>query len=147
MTPSKKTSAPMPTLESELKAASLRIGAFEKGFAVDERDKVKIALEEEYTKRLQRDTNDMRQSLMRPECRRVIYRVLEESKIFAASFVPGHADITAFNEGARSIGMFIMRLAELAEPGICLKMARENDSDKISADNRNKKITGDNDGY
>ena len=142
MTPQKKVPAPLPTLESELKSAMLKIGELEKGFAIDERDKVKNALAEEAAKRLQRDTNDMRQSLMRPECRRVIYRVLEESKTFAASFVPGHADITAFNEGARSIGMFIMKLAELAEPGICLKMARENDSDKISAENRNKKITG-----
>jgi hypothetical protein len=130
----------MPTLESELKAATLRINDMERGFGIDEGEKMKLALAEESKKRLQRDTNDMRQSLMRPECRRVIYRVIEESKAFASSFVPGHSDMTAFNEGQRSVGLFVLKLAELAEPGVCLKMAREDDSDRISREQKHSQI-------
>ena len=134
-------------IESELKAATLRIAELEKGFSVDEGDKVKLALAEEYKKRLQKDANDMRQSLMRPECRRIIYRMIEESKCFASSFVPGHSDLTAFNEGMRAMGLFIMKLAELAEPGICLKMARENDSDRVVAEQKqNRILKGDDNG-
>ena len=143
----KKDTKAMPTLESELKAASLRIVELEKGFLVDDGEKMKLALAEEAKKRIQRDANDFRQVLMRPEGRRVIYRVIEESKAFAASFVPGHNDITAFNEGQRSIGLFTMKLAELAEPGICLKMAREDDSDRISREQKHSQIvTGESNG-
>lgn len=143
----KKVIPPMPTLESELKAATLKINEMEKGFLVDESEKMKLALAEEQKKRIQRDTNDFRQVLMRPEGRRVIYRVIEESKAFASSFVPGHADMTAFNEGQRSVGLFVLKLAELAEPGVCLKMAREDESDKISREQKHSQIvTGDNNG-
>ena len=143
----KKDTKAMPTLESELKAASLRIVELEKGFLVDDGEKMKLALAEESKKRIQRDTNDFRQVLMRPEGRRVIYRVIEESKAFAASFVPGHSDITAFNEGQRSVGLFVLKLAELAEPGICLKMAREDDSDRISREQKHSQIvTGETNG-
>ena len=139
----KKNPAPLPTLESELKAAMLRVGQQEKGFAIPEDEKLKAALADEAQKRVQHDINDARQSLLRPECRRIFYRIIEESQAFSASFVPGHADITAYNEGQRKVGIFLYNLLERAEPGICLKMAREADSDKTVQEIKTKKILED----
>ena len=57
--------------------------------------------------------------------------------------MPGHADITAYNEGQRKVGIFLYNLLERAEPGICLKMAREADSDKTVQEIKTKKILED----
>jgi len=132
----KQTKAPLPSIASELarvEASLLRESP------MDEQEAMKKALAEEAAKRHQRDIGDFRACLLRPEARRVIYRIIEESKAFAPSFDrdPG---VMAYNEGQRSIGCFIFGLAEAAEPGICLKMARETTSDRKAQESRQKKI-------
>ena len=127
------------TVASELERVQAQIAAA--NALLDDPEKaVREALAREDAKRIQRDVNDFRQCLMRPEGRRVIYRIIEESKTFAQSFVPGKSDVTAYNEGQRNIGIFVMKLAEAAEPGICLRMANESASDKTVRDTKQKKI-------
>ena len=139
-----KKPAPLATVESELRRVLANIQESEKIAVKDDADKLKEDFLRESEKREQRDTNDMRQVLMRADGRRVVYRIIEEAKTFAASFALGHSDLTAYNEGQRNIGMFVMKLAEMAEPGVCLRMAREYDSDKTSQDARQKKIMEEN---
>lgn len=137
---SQKATKPLATVQSELERVQAQLTKDERFAGLSESELQRRALTEEAAKRLQHDTNDMRQALIRPECRRVLFRIIEESKCFAGSFVQGKPDQTAYNEGQRSIGIYVYTLAEAAEPGSCLKMAREAESERAAAQARHKKI-------
>ena len=141
MTPGKPaTDTQEPTVSNELERVLERLRKAAKT-ADRQPDAVqREALSQEAAKRRQRDVGDMQVLLKSPECRRVLYRVIEETRAFSGSFVPGKSDLTAYNEGLRAAGMFLVSLADEADPGICLRMAREAKSDAMAAAERARKI-------
>lgn len=63
--------------------------------------------------REQQDKADLRALLQTREGARFLSRLLEATGIFAISYVPGDSGATAFNEGARNVGLPVY--ADLAE--------------------------------
>jgi hypothetical protein len=139
MTP--KNPAPaFATVATELERVQGILAKDSKTFDRDPAELQREAIAQENAKRRQRDVSDMKTLLRGPECRRILYRIIEESGAFAGSFVAGQSDTTAYNEGQRRVGMFLVGLADEAEPGICLQMARESRSDRKAAEERGRKI-------
>ena len=53
-----------------------------------------------------------------------IWRLLEKCNVFSQSFVPGSSDLTAFNEGRRSIGNALLIQVMDINPDAYLEMTK-----------------------
>lgn len=50
----------------------------------------------------------LRDILRTYEGRQYLWRIIEKTGVFLISFKPGEADTTAFNEGRRNVGLFVL---------------------------------------
>jgi hypothetical protein len=82
---------------------------------------------------------DIRQSCKSVETRRLLWHILELGGPYRLSFVAGQPDVSALNEGRRSVAIEIMQLLFEADPGLYPQMQREHDSDIKSEIERKKK--------
>lgn len=64
-----------------------------------------------------RQRADWRAVLAAPEGRRVLALILRQSNFLGASYAPGDALATAYNEGLRAVGRLIRDEIEDAAPG------------------------------
>ncbi|EPV6100127.1 hypothetical protein ACV8AU_001135 [Escherichia coli] len=74
--------------------------------------------------RAERDADDIRQVMSTESGRRVIWSVLEQGKVFAATFSVDPC-VTAFNEGQRNLALVLFSRVMTACPEQYLKMADE----------------------
>jgi hypothetical protein len=82
----------------------------------------------EYKLRRDRETDDLRVVLKKPEGRRFVYKVLCECGVFKASFTLNSMQ-SAFNEGRRDIGLALLKLLDEAEPNAYSQMLTEHFSE------------------
>ena len=80
--------------------------------------------QKEYEKRRVREIDDLQKVLKSPEGRRFVWRVLSEAGVFKASFSLNSMQ-TAFNEGRRDIGIWLIKDIDRAEPNAYAQMQRE----------------------
>lgn len=62
--------------------------------------------------------------------RAFMWRLLQECHVFETTFVPGHADSTAYNEGMRRIGLLLLDEIEANVPDAYLLMTKEAKEDQ-----------------
>jgi hypothetical protein len=74
-----------------------------------------------------RHLNDIRKIVSMPEGRRIYFWTLKESGIFRSSFTGNSS--TFFNEGARNIGLIMLRDLMEAKPEVLTQMMYENYSE------------------
>ncbi|HHT1685082.1 TPA: hypothetical protein ACTYOT_003257 [Raoultella ornithinolytica] len=74
--------------------------------------------------RHQRDIDDIRFVMDSAQGRRVIWRVLEQGKVFSSCFA-GDPHVTAFNEGQRNLALALFQRVMAHCPEQYLKMAAE----------------------
>lgn len=94
-------------------------------FNIDEKN---AEIRKEQEKLRNREVDDLQKVLKNPEGRRFVWRVLSEAGIFKASFSLNSMQ-TAFNEGKRDIGIWLMGDVDRAEPGAYAQMQREHYSE------------------
>lgn len=58
--------------------------------------------------------------------RRFVWLELEEASVFSQTFVPGQPEITAFQEGKRSIGLRLLGEVTRLTPADYMRMTQEN---------------------
>jgi hypothetical protein len=80
--------------------------------------------QKEFEKRRNREILDLCKVLKGPEGRRFVLRVLSEAGMFRASFSQNSMQ-TAFNEGKRDIGLWLMKDLDEAEPMAYSQILRE----------------------
>ena len=90
-------------------------------FKIDEQNK---EVQKEFEKRRTREIDDLQKVLKIPEGRRLIWRILSEAGVFKASFSLNSMQ-TAFNEGRRDIGIWLIQDVDRAEPNAYAQMQRE----------------------
>jgi len=90
-------------------------------FKIDEQNK---EAQKEYEKRRTREIDDLQKVLKLPEGRRLVWRILSEAGVFKASFSLNSMQ-TAFNEGRRDIGIWLIQDVDRAEPNAYAQMQRE----------------------
>lgn len=90
-------------------------------FKIDEANKDS---QKEFDKRRIRELDDLQKVLKIPEGRRLIRRLLEEAGIFKASFSQ-NSMLTAFNEGKRDQGLWLIRDIDEADPNAYAQIQRE----------------------
>lgn len=61
--------------------------------------------------------DDLREALSSKACRRVLQRVLNQSRPLAPSYAPTDPLATAYNEGLRALGLWFLTEVEKAAPG------------------------------
>lgn len=74
--------------------------------------------------RAERDAEDIRQVMSTESGRRVVWAVLEQGKVFAATFAIDPC-VTAFNEGKRNLALALFSRVMSVCPEQYLKMADE----------------------
>lgn len=79
---------------------------------------------QEFIKRREREISDLQKVLRVPEGRRLILRILSEAGVVRASFSLNSMQ-TAFNEGKRDIGVWLLKDLDEAEPMAFSQMLRE----------------------
>lgn len=89
------------------------------------------ASDEEQVKAAQKvqddEAKDIDFLLGKPRGRRWLYRLAhEDCHVDRPSLVPGDPESTAFNEGARSIGLAILEDIRMRSPNAYMKMLEEN---------------------
>lgn len=84
--------------------------------------------------------NDVQQVLKSPEGRRFIWRVLSKCGTFSESFNVNNPRLTDFNEGQRSIGIYLLAMINDADTTAYFRMFNEHNSNMKSQ----KKDIGDN---
>ena len=89
-----------------------------------------------------RHLNDIRKVVSMPEGRRLYFFVLAESGIFRSSFTGNST--TFFNEGARNIGLILLRDIMEAKPDVLTQMMSENYSEIKSFQKLQEKENGSN---
>ena len=94
-------------------------------FKVDEKNEEK---QKEFEKVRDREIDDLQRVLRLPEGRRLILRILSEAGLFRASFTLNSMQ-TAFNEGKRDSGLWLMRDVDEADPNAYPQMLREHYSE------------------
>ena len=82
----------------------------------------------EFTRRKDRETDDLKVVLKKPEGRRFVYKMLNECGVFKASFTLNSMQ-TAFNEGKRDIGLALLADLDKAEPQAYSQMLTEHFSE------------------
>lgn len=75
--------------------------------------------------RAQQQQNDLETVLASGQGRRLIWRLLEYAGVFRSSFA-ADPSISAFNEGRRDTGLFLLGEIERVEPGALGAMMKEN---------------------
>jgi len=71
-------------------------------------DKAREKQKNDAEQRARRHLHDLELVLDRPEGKRVMLRLLEEAGIHRQTFVPGEPDRSAFNEGRRHFGLWLL---------------------------------------
>ena len=87
-------------------------------------DEANAESQQEAAKKRDRDISDIQRILKVPEGRRLILRILSETGLFRASFSLNSMQ-TAFNEGKRDIGAWLLKDLDEAEPMAFSQMLRE----------------------
>lgn len=82
----------------------------------------------EYTRRRDREIDDLKVVLKKPEGRRFVYKMLSECGVFKASFSINSMQ-TAFQEGRRDIGLALLKSLDEAEPQAYSQMLTEHFSE------------------
>jgi len=100
----------------------------EKEFDVFKIDEANKESQDEFAKRRDRDISDLQMVLKAPQGRRLILRILSEAGIVKASFTLNSMQ-TAFNEGKRDIGVWLLKDLDEAEPMAFSQMLREHYSE------------------
>jgi hypothetical protein len=72
----------------------------------------------------ERAASDVRSVLKTRQGRRVLFRILGESRILQASFAQDPA-VTAYNEGQRSVGLKLLATIHDADPTAYVRMLEE----------------------
>lgn len=91
------------------------------------------------TQRAERDRADLQNVVSSEQGRRFVWKLLCESAVFQQSFVQGAADLTAFNEGRRRIGLGLMLDLAAIDPTLYHRMAKEaHDLEEAEAQGSNK---------
>lgn len=78
--------------------------------------------------RQQQQQDDLKAVLSTPAGRRLLWWLLEHTGVFRQSFTTDAA-ITAFNEGRRSSGLFLLGALEAVQPGTLGELMKENTND------------------
>lgn len=87
-----------------------------------------------------RHLNDIRKLVAMPEGRRFYFFVLKEAGVFKSSFTGNST--TFFNEGARNVGLVLLRDLMEARPDALTQMMRENYSEIKSYKKTQEKRNG-----
>jgi hypothetical protein len=95
----------------------------------DEIEKRKAEVAKLQERRDERWLNDVRRILSMPEGRRLLWRLLEEARVFHSTYT-GNAD-TYFNEGKRSMGLLVLGEMLRAKPDSLFQMQKEAASDPL----------------
>lgn len=90
----------------------------------DELQFLGYASDEEAKRAAERSAEDVRSVLKTRQGRRVLFRILGESRILHASFAQDPA-VTAFNEGQRSVGLRLLATIHDADPTAFVRMLDE----------------------
>jgi hypothetical protein len=93
--------------------------------AIEEKNK---EAQKEYTRKKDREIDDLKTVLKKPEGRRFVYKVLSECGVFKASFSLNSMQ-TAFQEGRRDIGILLLKMLDEAEPQAYSQMLTEHFSE------------------
>ena len=88
------------------------------------------------TRKKQRELNDLRDILSTPQGRRYIWKLWGLTGVFRASYVPKDANLTAFKEGQRDIGLALLQDINEASPTALGQMR----SEYLSELNSEKKV-------
>lgn len=83
---------------------------------------------EQYSRRKNRELDDLKTVLKKPEGRRFVYKILSECGVFKASFALNSMQ-SAFNEGRRDIGIALLKMLDEAEPQAYSQMLTEHFSE------------------
>jgi hypothetical protein len=84
----------------------------------------------------ERRINDIKAVCNLPQGRRLIWEILDYCGVYGMSFVAGSADITAFNEGRRAIGLRLLNRVNNAGKNLMNQIVLEH----FSEDESNKAI-------
>lgn len=76
-------------------------------------------------KRVELEVSDLANVMNTAEGRRFVWRVLAKAGVHRQSFVPGAHDSTSFNEGQRSLGLWLYADLEANCPALYLTMQQE----------------------
>lgn len=76
-------------------------------------------------RRKQREVNDLRDILAIPQGRRYIWKLWGLTGVFRASYAPKDANLTAFREGQRDIGLALLQDINEASPTALGQMRSE----------------------
>jgi hypothetical protein len=95
----------------------------------------------EYRRRKDRELDDLKTVLKKPEGRRVIYKILCECGVFKASFSM-NSMTTSFNEGRRDIGLALLKDLDEAEPNAYSQMLTEHFSELKSKKPKQEGVNG-----
>lgn len=88
-----------------------------------------------------RNTGDLQAVLKTPQGRRVLWRLLQASRVRQHAFVPGDSLATAFHCGQQSIGLFLLGEIEEAAPNAYTQMRGEYLSEVTSEQNEINRLT------
>lgn len=97
-------------------------------FYTDEIEAKNKESKKEYSRRKDRELDDLKVVLKKPEGRRVIYKLLCECGVFKASFSLNSMQ-TSFSEGRRDIGLSLLKDLDEAEPNAYSQMLTEHFSE------------------
>lgn len=104
-------------------------------------DKKKQAEEDNKFKReRRRHLNDICKVVSIPEGRRIYFFALKEAGVFRSSFTGNST--TFFNEGARNVGLILLRDLMEAKPDVLTQMMQENYSEIKSYQKQQEKANG-----
>lgn len=70
-------------------------------------------------------TSDMVTALSSPEARRVLRRIVAQSNVLGVSYAQNDAYGTAFNEGLRTVGLWLKTEIDKADPEAFFRMLSE----------------------
>ena len=86
----------------------------------------------EYERTPEQERDDYRAALRRPEVRRIFRSLLEASSVLGPSLGANEA-FSAYNEGIRAVGLFLLAKIEDAAPGGTADLLRESAMDILAA--------------
>lgn len=97
----------------------------------------KKRLDEIRKRRRDRDLSDLKKIIDRSEGRRFLWRLLSEAGVHRGSYASNALE-TAFKEGKRDIGLFVLTDLLSIQPEVISVMQREAKNDKWNSDNNNE---------
>jgi len=108
----------------------------------DPTDPAQVEAEERRIAReLQRHQTDLRTVLSMPEGRRWLWRVLEQTAAFRASYDPDSPIRMAFAEGRRSTGLWLLAELQAAAPGEFAALIAEVQTAKLNPTDEDNDLT------